>query len=84
MRDANKEAPHIRLFDGRRVKVNIQWEPRDLWVGLFWRVNRHDGYNIWHFYLCILPMIPIHVTVLRAGKFSLGQAWVTRVTNEEE
>lgn len=28
---------HLRIFDGQDVKVNIQFEPRDLWVGLFWR-----------------------------------------------
>jgi len=32
--------PHWRLYDGKRVKVQLQWEPADLWIGVFWRISR--------------------------------------------
>ena len=51
----------LRVFDGAVAKVQIQWEPRDVWIGLFWR---HTDV-CWHFYICVLPLVPIHVTVLR-------------------
>lgn len=57
-----KEPPHVRLFNRDTVKVNIQWEPRDLWVGLFWRRTE----LALHVYLCLVPCFPFHVSILRA------------------
>ncbi len=36
--------------------MTIRFEPRDIWVGLFWD-RREDGT---HFYLCLVPCIVIH------------------------
>lgn len=62
------------------IAVQIQWEPRDLWVGVFWQFhrwhaqitgsdNKHGTYiaRPWslHVYLCIVPLLPIHVYVER-------------------
>lgn len=62
------------------VAVQVQWEPRDLWVGVFWRFDRwksqntgwdrHHGEwiaNPWslHAYICLVPLLPIHVYVMR-------------------
>lgn len=54
----------LRLYDGQRVKVQLQFEPRDVWVGLFWRVSRHPLCDIFHAYICLLPLVPLHATVL--------------------
>ena len=51
----------MRIFNGTWMKVQIQFEPRDLWIGLFWRPTE----LCWHFYLCIVPLLPLHVTVLK-------------------
>ncbi len=48
-----------RIWDGDKVKAQFQWEPRDLWVGCFWRRTP----NCLHLYICLLPMIPLHVTI---------------------
>lgn len=56
-----------RLINRPRLKVQFQFEPRDVWVGLFWRVTHHYkvGIAIVHLYICLLPLLPIHVSVLR-------------------
>jgi hypothetical protein len=60
--------------------AQFQVEPRDVWVGLFWRVNRyratitgwdcHHGDYIgqpWsaHAYVCVVPMLPLHIFITR-------------------
>ena len=35
----------------------IKWEPRDLWVGLFWD-RRADGM---HYYVCVIPCVVLHI-----------------------
>lgn len=55
-----------RLYDGERVKVSLNFEPRDLWVGVFWRWadHGHEGLRTFHAFVCILPVLPLHVSVL--------------------
>ena len=63
----------LRLFDGERVKVNLQFEIRDFWVGVFWRVSvlpyrpwvEPRRFRLFHLYVCLVPMVPLHVTVLK-------------------
>lgn len=53
---------------GRRrwVAVNLQFEPRDLWIGAFWqRKTAPLGATITHVYVCVVPLLPLHVTVYR-------------------
>lgn len=44
--------------------MKIKFEPRDIWVGLYWKKEpRHPrvctcGYTV-TFYLCLIPMLPI-------------------------
>jgi hypothetical protein len=66
----------MRIFNGTWMKAQFQFEPRDLWIGLFWRSTE----LCWHFYLCIVPLLPLHVTVLKSGfrKFNLVN-WDRRI-----
>lgn len=48
-----------RLWDGEKCKVQVQFEPRDLWVGLFWR---RSGLCL-HFYITLIPLLPLHIVV---------------------
>lgn len=47
-----------RLYNGQMCKVQLQWEPRDWWMGLFWRTTPLCV----HVYVCIVPLIPLHIT----------------------
>ena len=63
-----KHAKGVMLYEGHRVKVRLQFEPRDLWMGVFWRVttpfNQEEWY-ILHVYLTLVPMLPLHITNVR-------------------
>jgi hypothetical protein len=41
------------------MSVKIFFEPRDMWIGLFWD-RRPDGLR---FYVCLVPCLPILITV---------------------
>jgi len=40
------------------MKAGIEFEPRDLWLGIYWRM---DVMGRLHLYLGLVPMFPIHV-----------------------
>lgn len=51
----------VRLITQPTLRVNLQFELRDLWVGVFWRRNG----RFFHLYICLLPTVALHVTILR-------------------
>lgn len=46
---------------GKRVRARLYFEPRDIWVGLFWDV-RDGQLNIW---LCVVPLFPLQLVFPR-------------------
>lgn len=55
-------------YSGRRrlMICQVQFEPRDWWIGLFWRwIDRVPGVQILHLYICLVPLLPVHLTVGR-------------------
>ena len=60
----------LRLINRERVKAQFQFEPRDLWVGVFWRVSGQEwgplqALRFLHVYVCLIPTLPFHVTILK-------------------
>jgi hypothetical protein len=56
-----KELQLFRLLKPKeKLSVKILWEPRDLWIGLYWTTN-----NEWAtsriFFICLLPCLPIRI-----------------------
>lgn len=51
----------LKLFGGSRVASWLLFEPRDLWIGVYWKKDCTHG----HVYICLIPMLPILVTWLR-------------------
>ena len=44
------------------MKIRLQFEPRDLWVGVYWNKHLFGWTDITvHVYVCILPCLPIHI-----------------------
>lgn len=39
------------------MKIELKFEPRDIWVGVYWTVTN----RVLHIYICIVPLFPIHV-----------------------
>jgi len=44
----------------RYISLSTAWEPRDLWVGLYW--DKPQFCN-WYFYLCLIPCLPLRLHV---------------------
>lgn len=61
-----------RMRAGREVSHEITaqvcFEPRDLWVGLYWE---HREFERWVFYLCLVPCLPLRIKFQRShgGRF---------------
>lgn len=51
-----------RFIDRPRFKAQLQFEPGDLWLGVFWRFGFDR--RIFHLYICAVPMLPVHFTIL--------------------
>jgi hypothetical protein len=44
------------------MNVRMRFEPRDLWVGVYWTVDKHDEcYQSLYVYVCLLPCLPIRL-----------------------
>lgn len=63
-----------KLFGHNLWSIWIMWEPRDMWVGVFWRTKDHPQWRqrITDIYLCLIPCIPIRLSVgkIISRKFS--------------
>ena len=52
----------IQFYRGWNKRISILFEPRDLWIGVYWdrHVSKCPGWNV-VFFVCIVPMFPIKV-----------------------
>jgi len=50
------------------TEIKLKFEPRDLWIGVYWD-GGHEGRFHWLvIYICVIPMLPIKI----------GMNWETR------
>lgn len=63
------------------MKLELKFEPRDIWVGLFWTIKSptlemvhfHDTRAKWLLlYFCLIPMVVIIITI--PNKHAYGKA----------
>ena len=48
---------------GERGAVALLWEPRDLWVGVYWTRPVWEGpVRTVTVYVCVVPMLPVRIT----------------------
>lgn len=75
----------LRIINRKTLKAQFQWEVRDIWVGLFWRINREmpPPYYTLHLYICIVPLIPLHVTVLLRESSRSAMGYVCQICGEQ-
>lgn len=56
-----------------RPQLTVQFEPRDLWVGVYWDWSpRHDPADIYDYAefrlkICLVPMLPIQLKLTWDG-----------------
>lgn len=51
----------LEIWDSKAVTVEFEFEPRDVWLGLYWT---RVAYAM-HLYICLVPMVPLHITISR-------------------
>jgi hypothetical protein len=58
-----------------RIEWRWEFQPRDLWVGVYWRVDDDPGETPWRYdylgapfpprrvdvWICVVPCLPLHV-----------------------
>ena len=49
------------MADKVKLEISIEFEPRDIWLGIYW--DYREIYKMFHIYICIIPMLPIHITL---------------------
>lgn len=50
--------------------VSLLWEPRDLWVGVYWTRERKPGWrrSVIEVYVCVVPCLPLKLRLLTRGE----------------
>lgn len=39
------------------MKVRLEFNPRDLWIGAYWKRSEGGGLDVW---VCLVPALPLH------------------------
>ncbi len=51
-----------RITVSNKLSISICWEPRDLWVGVYWTTLLHEL----EVFICILPCLPLRLRWVRS------------------
>jgi hypothetical protein len=54
-----RELTRIRHGDG--LYWRLEFKPQDCWIGASWKTREAGMGPVIHLWLCLLPMLPIHV-----------------------
>jgi len=57
--------PFTKVRTEIRVGAKVLFEPRDLWVGVYWDAHKSPGAfaRSLTVYVCVVPMLPVKVSV---------------------
>jgi hypothetical protein len=56
----------------QRFSIGFKFEPRDLWVGIYWTMSEDAWARFLEIYVCIIPTLPLHVVIERGKKNNDG------------
>ena len=54
------------------MMVRFEFKPQDLWVGAFWKSRAYAGGRSTDVWLCLVPMVPLHVSWWRQPRRTWG------------
>lgn len=62
----------LRIINRERLKAQVQVES-SFWVGINWYYNYSsmlgiEGFYTLHIFICAIPMLPLHITMLKKLK----------------
>jgi len=43
------------------ITISFEFCKKDLWIGIYWDKHPRDEHVLWDVYICIIPMLPIHI-----------------------
>jgi hypothetical protein len=43
------------------MKVRLEWEPCDLWIGAYWKKRYGQQQVYFDLWICLIPMLPLHL-----------------------
>lgn len=46
----------------------FEFKPQDCWIGVFWKKTRGDYVHRLDIWVCLLPMLPFHLTLFYRSK----------------
>jgi len=47
----------------RHWRIRIQFEPRDIWIGVYWTKEQTGRGRLLTLYICLVPMLPITLQI---------------------
>ena len=58
MRGAVERVAGSGRLGGALMWVRVEWKPQDCWLGVYWGLRGPR----WHMWICVVPMVPIHLS----------------------
>jgi hypothetical protein len=48
---------------GSHTELRVKFEPRDVWVGVYWNMAQsvESAYKRLDLFICIVPLLPVHL-----------------------
>jgi hypothetical protein len=48
------------------MSINIKFEPKDIWIGIYWTTHNWVYEKELDLYICIIPMLPIKIAIKKS------------------
>lgn len=64
MSDGEREPVYLRSWGGRvdqRWIAHLLFEPRDVWIGVYWNDYYETGMHRLTLFVCLIPMLPLMI-----------------------
>lgn len=52
------------------LSCRLEFEPRDLWVGVYWTWRGTPWGDLFHLWVCVVPTLPLHLVITPRATWS--------------